>query len=360
MAKELAILGLISFNLRICYDYYKYLFAGESMSNIPGKKKRTKRSVDSLMKFMRDEKGIEINGSSHKKKLLNMGYFHGYKGYRFVHTIDDGIPFKDFNEIIAINQFDSNMKELFYKPIMFLETSWKSHCVETCVRMASDDFTKIYDNVLNDYKDLKPSDKKYNDRVKHRFKVRDSIYSTITYKYNKSTILQYYQRNEKPVPIWAIMEIISLGSFGDFLRAMNVDSRRNLLKSLNMYYCNFDGDARLLENTIYCLSTLRNAIAHNLIIFDCRFKDGEISRCVKELVKVEIGNQFTGFNSIVDYLALVLIFLKKAAITKTDRRKIVRSFQNECESLRSSIPVAAYDKILGTDVQKKLHVLSNY
>lgn len=196
------------------------------------KMRRTKKSVDSLMKFMRDEKCIEINGSNQKKKLLNMGYFHGYKGYRFVHSIDDGIPFTAFDEIIAINNFDSNMKELFYKPIMFLETSWKSHCVETCVKLASDDFTRIYDNVLNDYKDLKPSDKKYNERVKHRFKVRDSIYSTITYKYNKSTILQYYQKNEKSVPIWAIMEIICLGLFGDFLRAMNVESRRTLLKSL--------------------------------------------------------------------------------------------------------------------------------
>lgn len=92
---------------------------------------RTKkpRTLNSLMKYMREEKYMNIAGSTQKKQLLNMGYFHGYKGYRFVQKIEDGIPFTDFNEIIAINHFDNNVKALFYKYLMFLE---KSLCRNLC------------------------------------------------------------------------------------------------------------------------------------------------------------------------------------------------------------------------------------
>ena len=41
------------------------------------------KSINSLMAYMRDVKGVQIKGSSDKRKLRNMGYFHGYKGYRY-------------------------------------------------------------------------------------------------------------------------------------------------------------------------------------------------------------------------------------------------------------------------------------
>ena len=45
--------------------------------------KNQPKTINALMAYMRNEKGIEINGSLDKKKLRYMGYFHGYKGYRY-------------------------------------------------------------------------------------------------------------------------------------------------------------------------------------------------------------------------------------------------------------------------------------
>lgn len=309
---------------------------------------------------MRTETNIAIAGSRQKRELLNMGYFHGYKGYRFIRTKNDGIPFNNFDEIIAISQFDNNLKELFYKPIMLLETSWKSHCIETCIKMASEDFSKIYDIVLNDYKELNPSNKNYNERVKHRLKVRESVFSTISYKYKSSTILQHYQYNDRTIPIWAIFEIITLGLFGDFVRSMNKTARRDLMTNLHMFYGEFDGDCRLLEHTVFFISDLRNAIAHNSIIFDGRFNSNKPSSNIKKMLTYEVGTSFISFATIIDYLAFILIYLKKAGISKIERRKIVRNFQSECEKLRKSIPTEVYDKILGSDSILKLSILFDY
>ena len=42
------------------------------------------KSPDALMRHLRDN-GISISGSSQKQQLINTGYFHGYKGYRFLY-----------------------------------------------------------------------------------------------------------------------------------------------------------------------------------------------------------------------------------------------------------------------------------
>ena len=40
------------------------------------------KTTDALMRHLRDS-GITINGGKQKRQLINTGYFHGYKGYRF-------------------------------------------------------------------------------------------------------------------------------------------------------------------------------------------------------------------------------------------------------------------------------------
>ena len=39
------------------------------------------------MAYMRNEKCIDINGSVQKRKLRYIGYFHGYKGYRYFYNL---------------------------------------------------------------------------------------------------------------------------------------------------------------------------------------------------------------------------------------------------------------------------------
>ncbi len=44
------------------------------------------KTIDGLMRHLRDN-GIDINGSKQKRQLINTGYYHGYKGYRFFKNI---------------------------------------------------------------------------------------------------------------------------------------------------------------------------------------------------------------------------------------------------------------------------------
>lgn len=49
------------------------------------------KKIDGLMKHLRDDCDINICGSKEKKQLMQYGYYHGYKGYRFLNN--EEIPF---------------------------------------------------------------------------------------------------------------------------------------------------------------------------------------------------------------------------------------------------------------------------
>lgn len=55
-----------------------------------------------------------------------MGYFHGYKGYRYCYSPSSLLPYTGFNELQAVYEFDMNLKAILYPQIMFLETTIKT------------------------------------------------------------------------------------------------------------------------------------------------------------------------------------------------------------------------------------------
>lgn len=77
------------------------------------------------MAYMRNEKCIDINGSVQKRKLRYIGYFHGYKGYRYFYNPSRRITYTKFNEIQAVYDFDMKLKTILYPQVMFLETALK-------------------------------------------------------------------------------------------------------------------------------------------------------------------------------------------------------------------------------------------
>ena len=115
--------------------------------------KKKPKSINALMAYMRDEKGLSISGSSDKKKLRYMGYFHGYKGYRFHNNPANTYAFNSFDEVQAIYDFDMAIKTMFYPEIMFLETAFKNYVLEVILEDAeSKRFANIYAKLLTDYK----------------------------------------------------------------------------------------------------------------------------------------------------------------------------------------------------------------
>ena len=60
------------------------------------------KSLNSLMAHLR-ESGVSIGGSSQKRKLKNIGYYHGYKGFRFATHSGNRLPIRSFDQIVLLH-----------------------------------------------------------------------------------------------------------------------------------------------------------------------------------------------------------------------------------------------------------------
>lgn len=88
------------------------------------------KTTDALMRHLR-KSGIAIEGGKQKRQLINTGYFHGYKGYRFFENSQRRLPFVSYDEVYATIQYDSELKALLYGKMMYIETAVKNIALES-------------------------------------------------------------------------------------------------------------------------------------------------------------------------------------------------------------------------------------
>lgn len=319
------------------------------------------KTINGLMRHLRDQHGITINGSKNKKELLNMGYYHGYKGYRFIGKSENKIPYTNFDEVVAVYEFDTNLKTIFYPRIMFIETALKNYTLNTLIGLGPVDFDFVFSHLLNDYKKENTGNKKYREKMKKRLELRNKIYETISYNYSEQkAVIQHFFHTNQPIPLWAIFEVINLGVFGFFIQCLNKDTRIAIAEDLQVHTTSHNQNGRIVEDIIFLIKELRNAVAHNSVVFDCRFKNSKPPARLKEYLQSETRIANITFESIADYFIIVIFLLKKLGMSKTELRKIIRNFQNESETLRSKIPIPIHTSIMGSDFRNKMNRLSNY
>jgi abortive infection bacteriophage resistance protein len=332
------------------------------------------KSVNALMKYLRDDKLISIQGSSDKQKLLNIGYYHGYKGYRYYKRPSNTLNYKSFNELLAVYNFDAHIKALFYPQVMKIETAMKGRILEELVsETKSDDFNVIYHNLLNYYKAFSTTGKSFNsekakDDAEYNFKkqlnkrldLKDRINKIQTSAYSHGNkIANHYLSKDQAIPIWGIFELMTLGEFGTFVSCLNTSCRKNISRSLG-FAPKDDTNGLLPQRIIYTIKDLRNAIAHNDVVFDTRFQTSEINGQISSVLENETGISGIDFLSITDYVILIAFILRKIQIPNLEIKRFVKDFSSEVEHLNTMIPVSLFNKIILTTNRAKLEKLLVY
>lgn len=251
------------------------------------------KKTDALMRHLR-ESGISINGGKQKRQLINTGYFHGYKGYRFFKNSNRRLPFHLYNEVYATIQYDSNLKALFYSKIMYIETAVKNIALESIlVNANSESIQDMYDKVVSGYNNA-PISSTTEQRKKlqqNKLNLQKSIQTSLANAYQKNNprITHFYNNvGYSDVPVWALFEIMTMGDFGYLLSCLTFDVRDDISKRLGLTV-SCDTNRQLIYKYIYTLKDLRNAIAHNAVVFDTRFRNIDPTNAMKQCLKLEIA-----------------------------------------------------------------------
>ncbi len=314
------------------------------------------KSLNALMKHIRVCHSIEVEGSRQKQELANMGYYHGYKRYRFIKEAKNKQNLVHFSEIKAIHKFDSDLKSLVYPLITSVETSLKNRTIDFLVTNAEVDIETIYKNRLIGYKDYSNYNepKKYQKYLKNRLDLRHDIDKTIAYYYGKNKALDHFLHSSRPVPLWVYFELISFGQYGQFVSALNRSDRLSICAQVGLANSALNHDGRLLQEIVFSLTDLRNATMHNAAIFDTHFRSDNISRTVKKFLVQETKIDDIDFNTILDYVFLLLILMKKQGYNKTQLRTYINEFRKIKENFYPKVPKETYGQLLGMNSNQKL------
>ena len=297
--------------------------------------------------------------------LYNTGYFHGYKGYRFFKNASNQLPFTTYNEVYATIQYDSALKNLLYGKMMFIETAVKNIALEGILFNAnSESIQDMYDKVVSGYKNApshySPEQKKKLQQ--NKLNLQNSIQSSLAnaYRKNNPKITHFYNNvGYSDVPIWALFEIMTMGDFGYLLSCLTYDVRDDISRRIGLNLSS-DTDRQLIFKYIYTLKDLRNAIAHNSVVFDTRFRNIDPTPAMKQCLISEIGLPYVNFKTIGDYVILMCYYLKMLHVPKTEIKAFIRDFEKSTSDYGASVNPSVAHTVIHPDLSARMSLLKNY
>lgn len=319
------------------------------------------KTTNALMKYLRNKKGVDINGCKEKNDLLNIGYYHAYKGCRFYNEKSNVFNITKFFQLEAIYNFDTQTKSLIYPHIMFIETALKNRLLQNIVEYGkSEKFSDLFDSCFNGHKDFPVANPSHNKLSKKRTELKAKIYNDLSKNYDHRIIGHFYKKDVQ-VPIWALFEILTLGDFSRLYECLNKELRLILSEELKLNKT-LDSDGNTLKVAIYALKDLRNSIAHNNFIYDNRFKrDKEVSFRLTKYFNIELKIPNVNFQSICDYIILIAYLLKLLKVSKTEIKKFIKQFKDIINNLYQNVDsLSIYNKIIPTDTFRKLNIFEKF
>lgn len=317
------------------------------------------KAIDELMVHLIDDCNVQINGDLQKQQLTIYGYYHGYKGYRFYQSKQNRIPYSTFEEVVAVIEYDNNLKSALYSNLMFIETALKNIiCAESVTGLNDSTFEEIFRINMHD----RMLDVKLQSE---RLKLRNTVYSKISQQYqsedNRNTqMVRHFINRGEDTPIWVIFEFFYLGELARFFNCLNAAIREEIMRKLNILDISIDTDRKLISQIIFTLKPLRNAVAHNNIIFDARFKDRRISPVLKLWVQKETGISNISLDSLIDYIIIICCLLKHVDFSTARAKKLLFEYKKQNEILASQIAPSIYETIINDTISAKIEALKAY
>lgn len=321
---------------------------------------RKGKTTNALMRHIRTSHHLKVNGSTSKKMLLDMGYFHGYKAYRITYDNHDR-GLSRFEQIEAIHDFDNSLKAILYPIMMKVETALKNRTIAIIVKDSDPSIDAVFNNSLARYGEKSIGSSEYRKQMTAHLRMKKRVDGLIAERYSTTPMIQHYVHKGETVPIWAIFELFTMGDFGQFLNVMSKTKRTELATEVGVYDPHSDTDATFIARHVFILKDLRNAIAHNSVVFDCRFKSMSSRNTVSDQLANKTRIKNINFRTITDYIVLLVYYLKflktpKGKITRfiKDFELVVQKFKKDIDSDR------VFNQILSTEINSKLSALKDF
>ena len=236
-------------------------------------------------------RGVVIKNPKRAKDIIKRtNYYNLINGYKdpFLQTKTPNekyLPGTTIEEIYALYEFDRKLRILTLEYILEIEKHIKS-VVSYCFSKehGHKNYLKIDNFDTSGYK-------KYDQACK----LLSNMYSKISSNIDKEPSMTHYVNNKNYVPLWVLVNTISMGDISKFYSNMIQKERDDVARRIKYGVKHND-----LESYLFFLSTIRNRCAHDERLFSYLSYVG--------IPKNTYLNYFRIYHAKSNYFALMTIF----------------------------------------------------
>lgn len=230
--------------------------------------------------FLKNEKHILISHQEYAEEILQrIGYFSLIDGYKYLFRIPFTKKYKSgttFDEIVALYQFDADLRELFLRYLLQIERHIGN--------LAAYYFCELHGASQTEY--LNPDN--YN-RQPHNEKTVQGLIKKLYGAVNTKEYdyINYYRTQHKNVPLWVTVNILTFGSLSKMYDVLPHSLRSKICRHF------YSVNQKQLGRYLSVLTKYRNVCAHSDRLFSYKTVD-QISDTLlhSKLAIPKRGNQY--------------------------------------------------------------------
>ena len=117
------------------------------------------------------------------------------------------------------------LKTLIYPKVMFIENALKSYVIEAVLQDSkSENLDVVFNKSITAYQSYAPGSQQYHKQYTKRMTLKGKINNALLRDYsNQKQTVNHFFDTDRPIPIWAVFESLTLGEFGTFFACSNAN-----------------------------------------------------------------------------------------------------------------------------------------
>lgn len=269
-----------------------------------------------MREFKTFEEQIEILKKRHllihdekvvKDILMSDNYYNiinGYKKLFIIHDLDGSEIFRNgssFEEIYALFNFDREIRAITFDTILKFENVIKTQVAYTFSKYHNSDNYLIYEN-FETFKAANYPDKTISSRASEIYGLISNIQNEIRKNIGKKEYVYHYIMHDGNVPLWVLVNCLSLGTISKFYSLIYQLERSEISK----YWGILENELNLF---LQVLAYFRNLCAHDERVYCGKYRGSIPDTDIHKELNISRNDEgyASGKN---DLFALMIIFKK--------------------------------------------------
>lgn len=221
---------------------------------------KTFSTFEQQVNWLQNEKHLIIKDTENAQNVLRrVGYFPLFGGYKHLFRVPLTKKYKDgtsFDEIYALYQFDTELRELFFKYFLQIERHLRSLIsYYFCETYGESQFAYLSIHNFN-------TSRHNHNTVTRLISTLQRAVSTNDYAY-----INYYRNTYQNIPLWVLINVLTFGNLSKMYQVLPQSLQTKICKNIGTV------NRKQMEQFLSILTKFRNVCAHGERLFTYRTMD---------------------------------------------------------------------------------------